>query len=323
LIHSRHSSASFSIAGVAWRVADQVKAQRRLPGGILMSDVSPGTGGTSGYPVDVPPTQTAGQYTSGGEYQGANGGDSAKDKAKVVAGQTKDAAVDVKDTAKEQAQRVGQEAKSQVRNIASDVRDQLGRQARTQNDRLSGTIRQTADQLDEMRGDRADGPAAAVVSRVADGGRQLADYLDRNGPEGVLREVQDFARRRPGAFLATALAAGFVVGRLGKSVAKADANAGEGKPSTDSFVSGQTGTAYGETGTAYGQTGTAYGQTGTAYGQTGAGYGQTGTGTGYAATPPTTEPYGTATTSEYAATGTGTPVVVEETYVAESPERSR
>ena len=279
-----------------------------------MSDVSPGTGGTSGYPVDVPPTQTAGQYTSSGEYQGTNGGDSAKDKAKAVAGQTKDAAVDVKDTAKEQAQRVGQEAKTQARNLAADVRDQLGRQARTQNDRLSGTIRQTADQLDEMRGDRADGPAAAVVSRVADSGRQLADYLDRNGPEGVLREVQDFARRRPGAFLATALAAGFVVGRLGKSVAKADPNAGQQKPRTDSFVSGQTGTAYGQTGTAYGQTGTAYGQTGAAYGQTGA---------GYATTPGTTEPYGTATTSEYAATGTGTPVVVEEAYVAESPERSR
>jgi len=281
-----------------------------------MSDVSPGTGGTSGYPVDVPPATArgdyaapaAGAYTAGGEYTGTagggNGGESAaKEKAKAVAGQTKDAAVDVKDTAKEQAQRVGQEAKAQARNIASDVRDQLSKQARTQNDRLSGTIRQTADQLDEMRGDRAEGPAAAVVSRVADGGRQLADYLDRNGPEGVLREVQDFARRRPGAFLATALAAGFVVGRLGKSVAKADSNAGQDKPRTDSFVSGQTG--YGETG---------YGQTGTTYGQTGA---------GYTGTPQTTEPYGYATTSEYAATGTGTPVVVEETYVAESPERSR
>ena len=88
-----------------------------------------------------------------------------------------------------------------------------------------------------MRGDRGDSPAAAVVSRVADGGRQIADYLDRNGPEGVLREVQDFARRRPGAFLATALAAGFVVGRLGKGVAKADPDAGETKPASDSFVS--------------------------------------------------------------------------------------
>ncbi|WP_433828514.1 hypothetical protein ACQP2E_03935 [Actinoplanes sp. CA-015351] len=165
-------------------------------------------------------------------------------KAKQVAGESKQAAtqaaVDVKDTAKEQAQRVGAEAKTQARTLAADVRDKVTEQARTQNDNLVSSIRQTAEHLDEMRGDRPDSPAAAVVSRVADGGRQLADYLDRNGPEGVLQEVQDFARRRPGAFLATALAAGFVVGRLGKSVAKADPNAGASASTSttpDTFVS--------------------------------------------------------------------------------------
>ncbi|MEU7903444.1 hypothetical protein [Actinoplanes sp. NPDC049118] len=177
------------------------------------------------------------------------------------------AATEVKDTAKEQALRVGTEAKTQVRNVASEVRDRVSQQARTQNDNLVGTIRQTADQLDEMRGDRAGSPAATVVSRVADGGRQLADYLDRNGPEGVLREVQDFARRRPGAFLATALAAGFVVGRLGKGVANANPEPGQGKPSSDSFVS---------------------------------------------TTPWADRQPGAPVTTEYAATGTGTPSVVEE-----------
>jgi hypothetical protein len=151
-------------------------------------------------------------------------------KASKVAGRSREAvtqaAVDVKGTAREQAQRVSAEAQTQARTIAADVRDKLSEQARTQNDKLVSTIRQTADHLDEMRGDRQDSPAAAVVSRVADSGRQLADYLDRNGAEGVLREVEDFARRRPGAFLATALAAGFVVGRLGKSIAKADPHAG-------------------------------------------------------------------------------------------------
>ena len=192
------------------------------------------------YPAEPYPTETypAGTYRSGADTD-ADSGDS---KAKQVAEQTKEAAgaaaTDVKDTAKEQAQRVGAEAKTQARNLASDVKDRVGEQARTQNDKLVGTIRQTADQLDEMRGDRADSPAATVVSRVADGGRQLADYLDRNGPEGVLQEVQDFARRRPGAFLATALVAGFVVGRVGKGVAKADPAAGGDKQATDTFESG-------------------------------------------------------------------------------------
>ncbi|MFI1988973.1 hypothetical protein [Actinoplanes sp. NPDC020271] len=149
------------------------------------------------------------------------------------------AAYEVKDTAKEQAQRVTAEVGAQARNVAGEVRDKLSEQARSQNDRLVSGIRETADHLDEMRGDRSGTPAAAVVSRVADGGRQLADYLDRNGPEGVLAEVQDFARRRPGAFLATALAAGFVVGRLGKGIAKAESGT-DSKPVGDAYSAAPT-----------------------------------------------------------------------------------
>ena len=210
-----------------------------------MSDVySDGRMPDPAYPVDVPvtsayPARSYADSTSADSSSHEDGDGSSK--AAQVAGQAKEAAgqaaTDVKDTAKEQAQRVAGEAKTQVRNVVGDVRDRVSEQARTQTDQLVGSIRQTADHLDEMRGDRPDTPAAQVVSRVADGGRQLADYLDRNGPDGVLREVQDFARRRPAAFLVTALAAGFVVGRLGKSVAKADPDAGDTKPVSDSFAS--------------------------------------------------------------------------------------
>jgi len=276
--------------------------------------------GTTGYgevpvqPVTETYTET---YQTTGVTDAGSSPSGAKEQAKQVAGESAQAAGQaagqVKDTAKEQVQRVGAEAKSQVRNVASEVRDKVSTQARTQNDKLVTSIRQTVDHLDEMRGDRADSPAASIVSRVADSGRQLADYLESNGPEGVLREVQDFARRRPGAFLATALAAGFVVGRLGKGVAKADDTAG--KPRTDSFYSGT------DTSTSYG-TGSTYAAgydttTATTTGVTTPGVTTTGTGyvdpavdpaTGYPATG-----YPTSGT-EYASTGTGTPVVVEEEY---------
>jgi hypothetical protein len=248
--------------------------------------------------------------TTGTYVPGAAAPDDGTSKAKQVAGESREAAtqaaVDVKDTAKEQAQRVGSEAKTQARNVASDVRDKLGEQARSQNDKLVGSIRQTADHLDEMRGDRPDSPAATVVSRVADGGRQLADYLDRNGPEGVLREVQDFARRRPGAFLATALAAGFVVGRLGKTVAKADPNAGTatGKSSDDAFTSSYPSSV--ATGDTTGSSAEFLTPPATA-----AGY----TGTDPVYSPGTEYPTGT----EYATTGTGTPAVVEEAYGYQEP----
>ncbi len=270
--------------------------------GARAPDATPGVGVPS-YPAETYPATTETYTTSSG------GGDS---KAKQVAGETKQAAgqaaAEVKDTAKEQVQRVGSEAKAQVRNVASEVRGKVSEQARSQNDKLVGSIRQMADHLDEMRGDRAGSPAAAVVSRVADGGRQMADYLDQHGPEGVLREVQDFARRRPGAFLATALAAGFVVGRLGKGVAKADENAGTSKPASDSFVSG-TDTGY-STGAGY-QTGAGY----TAGTATGAGYE-----TGYV-DPAVQSTPGYPSSTEYASTGTGTPVPVAEDYVFDNPER--
>jgi len=265
-------------------------------------------------PVDptlVPASQqypTAGRRDDVPAYTDDAGDSSTGEKAKQVAGQSKQAAAqaasEVKDTAADQVQRVAAEAKTQARNVATDVRDRVSEQARTQNDKLVSSIRQTADQLDEMRGDRADSPAATVVSRVAEGGRQFADYLDRHGPDGVLQEVQDFARRRPGAFLATALAAGFVVGRLGKSVAKADPAAGSLKPRTDSFVA--SGSDLPDTGR---------GTTGSTYATGSTGY----------ADAPDAPPYaaGTTITTEYASTGTGAPVVVEEEYVLENPETRR
>jgi hypothetical protein len=239
---------------------------------------------TEAYPATTYATTTE-PYSP--EGRAADGGDDSA--VKQAAGQSanvaRQAAGEVKDTAKEQAQRVGAEARTQARTVAADVRGKVSDQTRAQNDKLVGGIRQMADQLDEMRGDKSDSPAATVVSRVADGGRQLADYLDRNGPEGVLREVQDFARRRPGAFLASALAAGFVVGRLGKSVMKA--GDGSAKPSSDSFVSGA---------------GTSYGAE--SYGT------QTYRTAEYA--DPVTGYADPAASTEYASTGTGTPVAVEE-----------
>jgi uncharacterized protein YjbJ (UPF0337 family) len=254
---------------------------------------------------------------------GARAPDTSESRAGQVAGQAKQAAgqaaTDVKDTAAEQARRVTGEASRQVRNTAAEVRDKMGAQARSQNDKLVDGIRRMADELEQMRGERQDSPAAAVVSRVADGGRQMADYLAQHGPDGVLREVQDFARRRPGAFLATALAAGFVVGRLGKGVMKADESAGA-KPETDTF--------YSETG-ASGYPATTPYPADTTY--TGAGaYAEpaafeTGTGfpgTGYPATTSGTEyPATTSGSTEYAATGTGTPVPLEQPYTEESPYR--
>jgi hypothetical protein len=121
-------------------------------------------------------------------------------------------------TVKEQATQVVDEVRTQTKSVAHQVRDRVADEARTQNDRLASGLRVMASELQQMAAERSDSPARSVVERIAHAGEQAADYLSKHGPEGVLDEVQEFARRRPGAFLATALVSGFVVGRLGKAV---------------------------------------------------------------------------------------------------------
>src|SRR5690606_38442178 len=57
----------------------------------------------------------------------------------------------------------------------------------------------------------------------------ISDYLERQGVEGLVADLQGFARRRPGAFLGGALLAGLAVGRLAKasgSASRASAQSG-------------------------------------------------------------------------------------------------
>ncbi|MBB6081880.1 hypothetical protein [Streptomyces paradoxus] len=93
--------------------------------------------------------------------------------------------------------------------------------------RAAGTVRRWADELAELaRNGPDDSPTRSLVSQVADGGNQAADYLDDHGVQGMAEDLKGFARRRPGAFLAGAALAGFAVGRMGKAGNKAQSGQG-------------------------------------------------------------------------------------------------
>jgi hypothetical protein len=125
---------------------------------------------------------------------------------------------EVADTAKGQTQAVAGEAKQQARQVVDQLRSRVGDQAQHQSQRAAQGIRQWAEDLASMsEGAKPDSPVSGVVQQVADGGRRAADYLDQHGLTGVVQEVQSFARRRPGAFLAGAAAAGFLIGRIAKA----------------------------------------------------------------------------------------------------------
>ncbi|MBT2439448.1 hypothetical protein J7E93_04780 [Streptomyces sp. ISL-36] len=160
----------------------------------------------------------------------------AQDKASEGAGLVGDKAAEVAGTAKEQAANVAGEAKAQARDLVGEVREQLQGQAHSQTRSLAQNVRRLADELREMsENGKPESSAAGVVRQLADGGRQVADRIEQKGPEGLVGDLQDFARRRPGVFLAGAALAGFAAARVGKGVSAAG-SAGSG---TGQGASGQ------------------------------------------------------------------------------------
>jgi len=219
----------------------------------------------------------------------------------------KSAAADTAQTARHQVREVGGELRAQAEQAVDHLRGRVRDEAESQSRRAARSIRNWADDLATMtESGKPDSPVQGVMYQVAGGGRRAADYLEERGLGGAADDLQRFARRRPGLFLAGALAAGFVVGRIVKSgaeVARDDQDRDERRltgealpasypanypatysdttPSTSGTTSGTPDdTAYGTTygtpgaGTQYGTpSGTTYGTpgTGTEYGTPGGG----------------------------------------------------
>jgi hypothetical protein len=146
--------------------------------------------------------------------------DVAKDQAKSVAGDAKEGGQQVAQTAKEQTQQVASEAKNQARDLYDQVRGELGDQASNQHQRAAGGLRSLGDELGSMaQGSQQSGIASDLAQQASDRVHSVAGWLESREPGDVLHEVTDFARRKPGTFLAAAAAIGFLGGRLTRGLA--------------------------------------------------------------------------------------------------------
>lgn len=107
------------------------------------------------------------------------------------------------------------EARAQARSVLDDAVAQATEQSRTQRDRLVTTLHGLSDDLDQMASSGTQsGLATEAARQVSRRARSLGTHLDGREPSDLLDDVRGFARRRPGVFLAGALAAGVVTGRL-------------------------------------------------------------------------------------------------------------
>ncbi|GGS71717.1 hypothetical protein GCM10010240_00500 [Streptomyces griseoviridis] len=147
----------------------------------------------------------------------------------ATADRTKQAASQVAGTAADQARSVVDEARQQAGTVLGDLRSRAMEEAEGQTKRAAGQLRQWASDLSDLAAHaREDSPARSLVTQAADKGGQAADYLEEQGVEGLVGDLQDFARRRPGAFLGGALLAGLAFGRVAKAAGAASRADGTG-----------------------------------------------------------------------------------------------
>jgi len=145
----------------------------------------------------------------------------------------------VAEVAKDEAQKVAAEARSQARGLLDDAMTQVQDQSRTQRDQLVGTLQTFSDDLERMADQGGgSGLAAEVARQVADRARTFGNRIQDREPTDLLDDLRAVARRRPGLFLAGALAAGVVAGRLARGLnqAREGSNAPQqrlGSPYTD------------------------------------------------------------------------------------------
>lgn len=125
-------------------------------------------------------------------------GEKAQDKARDVAGQ-----------AQEKAGQAAEQARSTVREQVDQRSTQAGEKLNTQ----ASDMRTVAE---ELRKQGKDGPAKAA-EQAADRAERVGGYLERSSGDTILRDVEDFGRRRPWAVALGGLALGFAASRVLKA----------------------------------------------------------------------------------------------------------
>lgn len=158
----------------------------------------------------------------------------AKDEARSVAADAKEGAGHVAETAKAEARDVAAQTQQQARQLFHQLRGEATQQASGQTQRAASGLRNLADELGQMVGaTQQPGVASDVARQASDRARGFADWLEQREPGDILNDARDFARRRPGTFLAAAAALGFLGGRMTRGLADDDGT------STGSSTTGQ------------------------------------------------------------------------------------
>jgi hypothetical protein len=162
-------------------------------------------------------TRVRGQVSE--QFQAAR--DEARSTAQQVGGAAADAASRAKEAAAGVAEQVQQTAGDYARQAQAHGRDMLDQQRQ----RVAAQVRTAAEAAqraaDRFREDHDDN-IASVIQTFGTEVNRLGDYLDRQDLNGLWRDAQSFARRRPELFLGGMFVAGLALSRFLKASADHD-----------------------------------------------------------------------------------------------------
>jgi hypothetical protein len=174
-------------------------------------------------PASTPPQRGESLSPPSAEEQGT--ADVVKDQASDLSHSSIQTGKHVADVAREQASGVTVEAGRQGRDLLQQAQGQLAEQAAQGQQRLANQLLSLSDELRSMAGASGQGGVAAgLASQAASRVRNAGQWLDDRRPGQVTDEMQSFARRRPAVFLALAVGAGLVAGRLTRGLKDANSD---------------------------------------------------------------------------------------------------
>lgn len=150
----------------------------------------------------------------------------AREQGQQVKGSAQNAAANVAGTAGDRARDIKEQAGTHVRGIAGEAGRQLRGRVEQETKHASGALNQAGAQLQALAEGRVDdaGVFGEYAQQAAQTVNRWAESIEDRGLDGLLDDLRSVARRRPGAFLLGAVAAGVIAGRFGRNLREETSN---------------------------------------------------------------------------------------------------
>lgn len=123
---------------------------------------------------------------------------------------------ETQEKAREVAGQAQDRAREAARQVRGRVRQEVDRRSTQAGEQVSSNASDARSVADELRKQGKDAPAR-YVEQAADRAERLGGYLQESDGDRILRDVEDFARRKPLAVAAAGLLVGFAASRLLKA----------------------------------------------------------------------------------------------------------